>query len=69
MLSLLPRRTSLLATGALILAIAAIAVAFVVGTTHSADAQFNRTNLGGIQPRASAYYWATAQGDLDTVAS
>jgi hypothetical protein len=68
-LSLPPRRTSILASGALILAIGAIAFGFVVGTTHNADAQFTRTNGAGMQPRASSYYWATQNGTLDTLAS
>jgi hypothetical protein len=68
-LSLPPRPASILATGALVLAIVAIAFAFVVGTTHSADAQFTRSNGIQMQPRASGYYWATASGTLDTVAS
>ena len=67
MLSLPPRRNSILAIGALLLTIGAIALAFVIGTTHSADAQFTRGAL--MQPRASSYYWASANGTLDTVAS
>jgi hypothetical protein len=69
MLSLPPRRSSVLASGALVLAIGAIACAFLLGTTHSVDAQFMRTNVPQLQPRASSYYWATGSGNLDTVAS
>jgi hypothetical protein len=57
-LSLPPQRTSILASGALILAIGAIIFAFVLGSTHNADAQFTRTN-SAVQPHATAVVWVS----------
>lgn len=65
MLSLL--RTSILASGALILAIGIIVLAFVAGTTRNADAQYPRTNGAWMQPRASNYYWAAQNGTFGAV--
>jgi hypothetical protein len=68
-LNLPPRRASLLATGALMLAIGAMVFAFVVGTTHNADAQLPRTSSPWIQPRASTFYWAAQTGTFGPLAS
>ena len=69
MLSLPPRRTSIMAIGTLILAVGAIVFAFIAGTTHNADAQLTRTNSPWMQPRASSFYWAAQRGTFGPLAS